>query len=133
MRLARSLRLALRAGRRQVPVWWAVAAPRSPSSVPSRCGIRVAGMGASMLEVGLVREVATEFAFEVVLWAVARFPQVGPALPRIHGSGPRRFSVGLARQAACIPAAVRERAAVEAVAFVSSIPPRFSQSVARCR
>ena len=89
-----------------------------------------------MLEVGLVREVATEFAFEVVLLAVVQFPQVGLALPEIHGSFPRRFSVGFAGRAGCIPAAEREeRGAVEAAAFavVSSMFRKCAQSIGRYR
>ena len=83
-------------------------------------------MAASMLEVELVQPVAAECAFEVVLLAAARFRGLGPALPGIPGSDRRRFSIGFAARAACIPAAGRERPAVEAVAFaaVSSIPRR---------
>ena len=55
-----------------------------------------------MLEVELVRAVAAESPFEVVL-LVVQFPRVGPAPPGIHGSGPRRSSVGFAGRVACIP------------------------------
>ena len=92
-------------------------------------------MVASTPAAALARAVAAELAFEVVLLAVARFPQVVPALPGIHGFGQRRFSVGFAGRAACIPAADRKRTAVEAVAFAvfSSIPLKCVQSGATGR
>ena len=83
---------------------------------------------------GLVRVDAVEFACAAVFSAEAPLLPAGPALPRIPGHVPRRFSGAFAEWAVAFEAVVADVAEVDAVvATVSSTPPRCAKPAVRYR